>query len=66
MAATHVDPIEARQEARTAAKLLMFALALVVFAVVTTAIWGLPALAMIGLAGPVTVFGVLIAYAAGF
>lgn len=66
MAATAIDPAEARRENRTAAGLLIFALVLVLISAAATAIWGLAALAIIGLVGTLTVFAILIAYAAGF
>lgn len=54
-----------RSEARTANFLFAFALVLLVAVVVSVLIWGLPALAMFGLAGTLAVFVMLIAYAAG-
>ncbi|MTH78822.1 hypothetical protein [Paracoccus aestuariivivens] len=66
MAATQLDPAEARSEARIAAGLFLAVLVLIVIAALATAIWGLAALTLIALAGTVTMFGILIAYAAGF
>lgn len=63
MTQTQADAIA---ESRTARFLFIFALLLVVALVVGFALWGLPALAMIGLAATVLVFGMLAAYAAGF
>ncbi len=60
-----VSPAEAAHETRVATRLLLFALALLVIAALAFVIWGLPALAMIGLVGTLTVFVLLIAYAAG-
>ena len=52
---------------RVLAGRIFIALALVVvLAAVIVALFGLPALTMIGLAGTVVVFALLIAYAAGF
>ncbi|MDS9468063.1 hypothetical protein RGQ15_10845 [Paracoccus sp. MBLB3053] len=66
MAATQIDPAEARKEARTAAVLFLFVAALIVISALATAIWGLAALNLIALVGTLAVFGVLVAYAAGF
>ncbi len=60
------SPADAIAERRTARFLFIFALLVVVAMVVGFALWGLPALAMIGLAATVLVFGMLVAYAAGF
>ncbi|SIP86996.1 hypothetical protein SAMN05421641_10195 [Paracoccus thiocyanatus] len=61
-----LTPAQARSEARTATFLYLFALMVVVLAVVGILIWGLPALGLIGLAGTVLMFVMLAAYAAGF
>ncbi|WP_134679383.1 hypothetical protein [Paracoccus ravus] len=66
MATTHADPAETLAEARMTRVLFLFVLALVAVAVIATTLWGLPALAMIGLIGTLAVFGMLLAYAAGF
>lgn len=57
---------DALAESRTARFLFVFALLVLVAGAVGFALWGLPALAMIGLAATVLVFGMLAAYAAGF
>ncbi|MDQ7777695.1 hypothetical protein [Paracoccus aminovorans] len=63
MTDSHADELAER---RTARFLFSFALVLVLACVVGFALWGLPALAMIGLAATVLVYGMLAAYAAGF
>lgn len=59
------QPNVLRDEARTATILFAFALTLLVAVLGSLLIWGLPALAMVGLGGTLAVFGMLIAYAAG-
>ncbi|CAM3010194.1 hypothetical protein SAMN04488021_1258 [Paracoccus aminovorans] len=59
-------PADERAETRTARFLFVFALLVVAAAVVGFLLWGLPALAMLGLAATVLVYGMLAAYAAGF
>lgn len=60
------QPSSAQTEARTASFLFTFALVLLAVTLVLVLIWGLPALAMLGLAGTLAMFCMLIAYAAGF
>lgn len=59
------QPVHSSAETRTATLLFAFALVMVAITAVSMLLWGLPALAMIGLAGTLAVFGMLIAYAAG-
>ncbi|UXU74067.1 MULTISPECIES: hypothetical protein [unclassified Paracoccus (in: a-proteobacteria)] len=66
MAQAAENSAQARSEARTARNLFMFALLVIVLAVVAVVLWGLPGLAILGLAATVLVFGMLAAYAAGF
>ncbi|WGR63282.1 hypothetical protein E3U26_21660 (plasmid) [Paracoccus ferrooxidans] len=60
-----LTPAEAQAEARTATALYIFALLVVVLAVVGVLIWGLPALGILGLAATLLMFLMLGAYAAG-
>lgn len=61
---TH-SPADDLSEKRTALFLFGFALVVVAALVVGFLIWGLPALAMIGLAATLLMYGMLAAYAAG-
>lgn len=58
--------MQTRAERVLAGRILMITLLVAVLAAVVIALFGLPALTMIGLAGTVIVFVLLIAYATGF
>lgn len=62
----HTDQAQLQSDNRFANLLFLFAAMLVVLSLIALALWGLPALAMIGLAATVAVFFMLIAYAAGW
>lgn len=58
--------MQSRAEFRTAARIMLALLVVVVLVVIATFLWGLPALTMIALGATVLVMLLLIAYAAGF
>lgn len=57
---------EQQSDNRFANMLFLFAAMVVVLSLIALALWGLPAIAMIGLAATLAVFFMLIAYAAGW
>lgn len=65
MAATQVNPAEARHEARVAVGLLLLVVVLIAIATLAAVTWGLVALTFLALGGTFLVFAILIAYAAG-
>lgn len=62
----HTDQAQLQSDNRFASLLFLFAAMLVVLSLIALALWGLPAIAMVGLAATVAVFFMLIAYAAGW
>ncbi|MFC3528886.1 hypothetical protein ACFOMH_11935 [Paracoccus mangrovi] len=62
----HTDQAQLQSDNRFANLLFLFAAMLVVLSLIALALWGLPAIAMVGLAATVAVFFMLIAYAAGW
>lgn len=56
---------ELRSEQRLASILFLFAATVLVLGVISLLLWGLPAIAIIGLIATLAVFGMLLAYAAG-
>ena len=62
----HTDHAQLQSDNRFANLLFLFAAMLVVLSLIALALWGLPAIAMVGLAATVAVFFMLIAYAAGW
>lgn len=58
--------LEAQAENRIAVRLLLGVVVLIVLVAGAVTIWGLPALAMVGLAASALMLLLLVAYAAGF